>query len=830
MTRLGRRCMSLLIMVGLGARLCLGPLPLHALEPEPAAPASPVMRFDIPSTSLSGGLAQFAEQSGWQVFYSSELTDGLSTQGVSGTHSAGEALQILLRETGLGFSFVDAQTVTLKPAHTIPAPPAPAAPIQQNLADPPMRQGEKQPQAQKPVKVPEIVVKDVTERDDDATSYVAAAGSTATRTDTPLIQVPQSVGVVTQKVMQDQRALRMDQALRNVSGVVIPFLTLGNQADTVFCRGFPCAFFKNDMRNDNRNQTMTFRDIANVQRLEVLKGPPSVLYGRSDPGGIVNIITRQPQEEKYASIEQVIGSYNFYRTMADATGPLNADKTLLYRISGAYENSESFRDFVHGQRYFVAPVFTWKVSNRTTITFEGEYVRDNRTYDGGLPAIGRGIASIPISRFLSEPFNNQKVEEGRAGFLISHYFNSNWHLESRFRADRSSLLYRIVAPDAVQDDNHTLTRFLTTQDNDLQSYYWRNDLIGKLSTGPVRHRLLTGIEVGRQRVAADIGQSPYDSINIHNPLYFQNAAPAAAPFYQLRSFSNAVGAYVQDQVDLLDNLHLLIGARGDYFYLHSHANGEEQKSENYGFSPRIGVTYEPIRSVAVYANVTRSFNPVFGGLNPTPSNSNQFIPETATQYEAGIKTDIVPGRLTSTLAIYRILKKNALATNPANPFLQIQTGAQQSQGIEYDLAAQLLPGWQVIATYAYTDARLAADTDFPIGNRLPNIARHTGSFWTTYEFQEGGLRGLGVGAGIFAVGQRAGDLANTFYLPGYVRADAALYYRKPDLFARTNLIAQLNVQNLLDAQYFAGGGEGRGIAGLPGLPLAFFGSVKLEYY
>ncbi|HAP40869.1 MAG TPA: hypothetical protein DCQ94_14085, partial [Nitrospira sp.] len=163
------------------------------------------MRFDIPSSSLSGGLTQFAEQSGWQVFYSSELTDGLSTQGVSGTHSAGEALQILLRETGLGFSFVDAQTVTLKPAHTMPAPPAPAAPIQQNLADPPMRQGEKQPQAQKPVKVPEIVVKDVTERDDDATSYVAAAGSTATRTDTPLIQVPQSVGVVTQKVMQDQR-------------------------------------------------------------------------------------------------------------------------------------------------------------------------------------------------------------------------------------------------------------------------------------------------------------------------------------------------------------------------------------------------------------------------------------------------------------------------------------------------------------------------------------------------------------------------------------------------------------------------------------------------
>lgn len=196
-----------------------------------------------------------------------------------------------------------------------------------------------------------------------------------------------------------------------------------------------------------------------------------------------------------------------------------------------------------------------------------------------------------------------------------------------------------------------------------------------------------------------------------------------------------------------------------------------------------------------------------------------------------MKTDLVPGRLTSTLAIYRILKKNVLATAPNSGVvpLQIQTGAQRSQGIEYDLTAQLTPAWRVIATYAYTDARVTADTTIAVGNRLPLIARNTGSLWTTYDFQEGLLTGFGVGAGLYIVDERAGDINNSFELPGYVRTDAALYYRKQEVFAHTNLVAQLNVQNLLDQNYYIGGFQTRGAAAFAGAPLTFYGSIKLEF-
>lgn len=277
---------------------------------------------------------------------------------------------------------------------------------------------------------------------------------------------------------------------------------------------------------------------------------------------------------------------------------------------------------------------------------------------------------------------------------------------------------------------------------------------------------------------------------------------------------------MQDQLSLLDNLHVLIGARGDYFYQHSNVVGEDTKAENYAFSPRIGVTYQPVQPIAIYANVTRSFIPNFG---PFTVASNQFKPTTGTQYEAGIKTVLMPGRLTSTLAFYRILKEDALATDPINPFLFVQTGAQ---GIEFDLRAQLLPGWNIIAT----DARVTADTAIQVGNRLPLIARHTGSVWTTYDFQGAPLKGFGAGSGIFAVGERAGDVNNSFELPGYVRTDVALYYRKPEIFTRTNLVAQLNVQNLLNQEYFYSGGQARGSAAFPGAPLTFLGSIKLEFF
>lgn len=781
--------------------------------------------FNIPAQSLTSALNQFAATTGLQVSYQADLAAGRTSSSVSGTHTPVEALQALLTGTGLQFRFANDQTVTVERATPAPVLPAPSPPSQESATS--HAAAAHVSDAQKPVKVPEIVVKDVRSKD-EANTYVAEEASTATRTDTPLMLVPQSVGVVTRQLMDDQKAVRVEQALRNVSGVAIGYTAQGRAAnDTMFCRGFPCAFFKNNLRNDDFQQAFAFRDIANIQRLEVLKGPSSVLYGRSEPGGIINILTKQPLPERYASIDQIVGSYGYYRTMMDATGPLNEGKTLLYRINGAYENTDSFRDFVHGQRYFVAPVFTWKAGSNTTLTFEGEYIRDRLSSDGGLPAIGRHIAPLPRNRFLGEPFDSTGVEEGRVSVRLAHRFNDSWRIESQVRADESTITGHFTNPGAVLADNQTLTRLLFDQLADTSSYYWRNDLIGTLATGSIKHNILTGIEVGRQSGSLDLATAPFGTINIYDPIYNQTLVPSLTKGRFARTFANAAGAYIQDHIALLDNLYLLVGARGDYFYQHSTTVNGDTKAENYGFSPRIGVTYQPIPAVALYANVTRSFQPTFG---PFAAVNNLYIPTTGTQYEAGIKTELIPGRLTSTLAIYRILKKNVLATDPTNFLFQVQTGAQRSQGVEFDITAKLTDAWKAIATYAYTDARIAADTTFAVGNRLPLISRHIASFWTTYDFQEGPLQGFGAGAGVFIAGERAGDLNNTFELPGYVRADAALYYRKQEVMAKTNLVAQLNFQNLLGQDYFYGGFQTRGAAGFPGAPLSVLGSIKLEFH
>ncbi|ULA62120.1 MAG: Ferrichrome-iron receptor [Nitrospira sp.] len=782
--------------------------------------------FNIPAQPLSQALIEFATQAGVSVNADSELLTGRQNQAVIGHYADDTALEQLLNGTGLQSSQVGVNTFTILPA---PAPAGPHSldPASSGAAAAAMAQDH--PKPPKPVTVPEVVVKDVKERDDDTQSYVAEEASTATRTETPLIQVPQSVGVVTRKVMDDQKAIRVDQALRNVSGIAFSDTgQSGNAGDILFCRGFPCDYFKNYMRNGS-GQAQTFRDIANIQRIEVLKGPASVLYGRSEPGGIVNLTTKQPLPDRFASLEQIIGSYGLSRTMVDVTGPLDANKTVLFRINGAYENAGSFRDFVNSQRYFVAPVVTWNASNKTTLIVDGEYVHDHRTPDLGFPALGRGLAPLPISRFLGEPFDTLKTEEWRGGAALIHQFNKDWRIESRFRFDKSATSASRTYAAGLFPDNRTLGRFYIEQLAEVSSFYWRNDVIGTVHTGSIRHALLAGVEVGRQSTDYTTGLVPFSSIDIFNPIYGQSGMPQIARSPTIESFANSAGAYVQDQISILDNLHVLVGARGDYFYQHSTSGTArvDTKAENVGFSPRIGVTYQPINSVSVYANVTRSFIPTFG---PFAAASNLTVPSTGTQYEAGVKTDIVPGRLTSTVAVYRLVRRNILTQDPNAPLgISVQTGEQRSHGIEIDLAAQLTPAWKVIATYSYIDARISADNTFAVGNRLPLIARHTGSLWTTYDILEGPLQGLGAGIGMFAVGERAGDLGNTYEMPGYVRMDAALYYRKQDIFPRMNLVTQLNVQNLLDKDYFYGGPGIRAYNYL-GAPLSFLGSVKLEFY
>lgn len=780
------------------------------------------LTFDIPPQALSSALVTFSETTRLELLVDSRLTQGVQTPGVSGSRTLEDALRTMLVGTGLTYRFVEPRAVTLErdgPGVLVPA--AVEAPLADGEKRTPDDNGQTARNSQKPVKVPEILVKDVQERD-DTTTYVPDTASTATLTTTPIEETPQAVAVVTRKVLEDQKVIRLQEALKNVSGISNSQGGFGNSRDAFQCRGFECSTFKNGLNFDPSVQMQTFIESANVQRIEVLKGPPSVLYGRSEPGGVINIQTKQPLASRYYSLETIFGSFGLYRPTIDATGPLNENKTLLYRFNGAYENSDSFRDFVNSSRWFAAPVLTWKIGHNTTLTLEGEYLRDNRTIDRGIPAMGTRPAPIPLTRFLGEPFQRNRSEEGRAGYSLTHRFNPDWSLLSTFRMDLAKRdSFDLFVPGDPQPDG-TLERAVFPNQEVLRSYNLRNDLIGHVPTGFLDHTFLFGVQASRAESDFRSAFESFPSINIFNPVY--NVAKPNIPLTgQFDTKADSLGVYVQDQVSLLKDLKLLVGARFDYVRQTQVSDGVYSDQEDTAVSPRVGISYHMADPLYLYANYTQSFQPQVG----LSAAGQQFDPSRGTQYEAGVKVNVVPNRLMATVAVYRIIRKNLLTTDPNNLFFSIQTGEQRSQGVELDLTASLYPGWQVIASYAYTDASVQQDTDIPVGNRLRDVARHAGSVWTTYEMHDGALKGLGGGVGLFAVGERNMDILNTAQLPGYVRTDAALFYRRPNAWQGRNLTVQLNILNLLDHQYFAFA-QARNAA-FPGAPLTFLGSIRLDF-
>ena len=337
--------------------------PLLLAQATAAAETSDTVDFNIPPQALGSAITAFGDQANYRLLLPSDLAEGRSTSGVSGRHTPEEALALMLAGTGLSYRMTEARTMTLEP---VAARPLPLAPLSQEPAPPnPNTQIQAVP---KPVKVPEIVVKEVEDR-----GYAVDESSSATRIPAPIHDTPRSVEVVTRQVLDDQKVIRFSEALRNVSGVS-QSSTQGGQGGTFMIRGFASDLnvFKNGFRDDSTFSARAQRDIINIESVEVVKGPPSYLYGRSDPGGVINQVTKAPLRNPYYSAEMIVGSYGLYRPTIDIGGPLNESKTLTYRFNGMYESAESYRDGVKTERIFLAPTFGWEMSSRTTLRFDGE--------------------------------------------------------------------------------------------------------------------------------------------------------------------------------------------------------------------------------------------------------------------------------------------------------------------------------------------------------------------------------------------------------------------------------------------------------------------------
>ncbi len=621
-------------------------------------------------------------------------------------------------------------------------------------------------------------------------------------------------------------------------------------------RGFASELnvFKNGFRDDSTFSSRTQRDIINIESVEVVKGPPSYLYGRSDPGGVINQVTKAPLKNRYYSAEMIVGSYGLYRPQIDIGGPLNESKTLTYRFNGMYESAESYRDGVKSQRIFLAPTFGWEMSSRTTLRFEGEYLFDRSPIDRGLIAFGNGVAPIPISRFLGDPNRKMEVQQGKATITLWHEINDMFRWRTAFRAaaarSRYSSLESNFLVGAESDGILNLARYEIP--TTVQSHYLQNELHGNFFTGSIKHKTIIGIELGRENSSAtasgDFGgdtttPGAFSYINIFNPNDRLFLNPTLTKFSDASQQNNILGAYVGDQVDLLDNLHMHFGGRFDLFdqTITNRPDGltptgSENTKTDTAFSPSVGIAYQPWKPITLYANYTESFAPQSAGSRSI--SGNLFDPERGKSYEGGVKYEAFGGKLRSTVAVFDIKKKNVLTADPLNGFFfSVATGEQRSKGVEFDISGQILPGWDIIANYAYIDTRVTKDLLFAEGSRAPNSALHQGSLWTTYFFQEGVVKGFGAGIGMYAQGKRNGifqcqDPANCqapFELAGYVRMDAALYYRKQEVFNKTNLLAAINFTNLLDHRYFSGAQNFREIV-YTGAPFTAVGSLRFEFY
>jgi len=720
--------------------------------------------------------------------------------------------------TGLVFGITSAATAAQPPQQ----PETPQA--QQPDNQPPQAQqpDNQTPQEQPTAQEDEPIELVVTGEQD---GYRVSDTATGTRTDTPLRDIPQSIQVVPQQILRDQQVTRLDDALRNVAGVSQDFNS--GPSATYRIRGFE-ALNNNLLRNGQVDPGAgELVELSNVERVEVLKGPASVLFGFGNPGGSINIVTKRPLSDPFYALDASFGNNSFYRGALDLSGPLNDSKTVLYRLNTAYRNSGSFIDLYNGENFNISPVISVAIGERTNLILEGDYIEStDRGFTPFVPPVGSVLPNpngkIPRNRNVGEPSDIIEQTVTRLGYQLEHKFNDQWSLRNAFLFNFRDYSDKRTFPLSFEPDNQTLNRSYRQFEFQSRSYTLSTNVVGKFSTGSIEHQLLFGVDLNsfENKVPRFVSASAAQ-LNVFNPVY--GLLPGAlSDELSNTTITNSLGIYLQDQIALTDNLKVLLGARFDIFDQKSEdfsANTESSQSDS-AVSPRFGIVYQPIPPISLYASYVSSFTPASGAFLFGASLDNPLEPERGRQYEVGVKADL-NDRLSATLAFYDLTRSNVLTEDPNNPGFQIQTGEQNSQGIELNVAGEISPGWNFIAGYAYTDARITEDNTLGVGNKLPNTPAHSFNLWTTYQIQEGDLQGLGAGIGFFFVGDRAGDLGNTYEIPSYFRTDATVFYN------RDRFRVGLNFRNLFDIEYFENGSSATRVN--YGQPFTVIGTISWQF-
>lgn len=677
--------------------------------------------------------------------------------------------------------------------------------------------------------------------DEAENNYYVPDASTATRTDIPLRDLPQSVQIIPQQVIEDRQATSLEEIVTSSSGVTFSGDNFGRGANFAI-RGFNnTAILRDGFRVYNRF-AQGIPETANLERIEIVKGPASVVFGESEPGGLINLVSKQPLAEPFYNLQLQLGNDSFVRFPVDLSGPLTESANLNYRLNALYQYEESFRDFDNGlERFFIAPTLAWQITDNTDLSFNLEYTDETRPVDLGTTVIGDEPADIPRERILNNPSDRGEREFINTGYTFEHRFNEDWKIRNAFRYISNNFgpiedNETSAVPVLLDEDTNVLTRTFTQQEREEDSFTLYTNVEGNFATGKIEHNLLFGIDLNHSQTDLSTRFDPFPLapsnpnltfIDIFNPDY--EAFPAPDPenidFFNNDDVSNdRLGIYLQDKIDLLDNLILLAGLRYDTFdqTITNNLTDTEVSQDSDAVTPRIGIVYQPIEAISLYTNYSESFNPKPFLYNRS-FDGTLLEPETGEGFEVGVKADLVPDRLAATVAYFNITKENVATEDGFNPFAAVVVAQQQSQGVELDLTGEIQPGWNIIASYAYIDSEITEDDnpDF-VGNRFPNIPENSASLWTTYEIQQGDLEGLGLGIGLNYVGERQGGLPNSFEIDSYFLTNAALFYN------RQNWQLRLNFNNLFDVDFIetVDTSTVRGI--IPGRPFQVRGSVSVQ--
>jgi catecholate siderophore receptor len=643
------------------------------------------------------------------------------------------------------------------------------------------------------------------------TTYNPSHAVSATKIDAPLRDIPQTVNVVPQQILRDQNARSMESVLKTVPGVG---LSHGDgQRDQVTIRGF--SAIADQFIDGLRDDALYFRDLSNVEQVEVIKGPASVLYGRGSSGGLVNRITKKPGVDK-SEVAVQVGSWNQRRGEFDIGRNL-ADSGVAFRVTGAVERADSYRDKQFLDREALAPSLSFKLGADTSLLLQAEYLSDERVTDFGIPAyLGRPVKVSPSTYYGAE--NARDVDTSKAkvtamGFTLNHRFNEQFSLRNAFRHYDYELNRRNTLVGSVTAQTASLTRGNVFRDED--GYFNQTELTQKLKIGGMGHQILYGVEFGKQnKDQFFLNQANAATVSLFDPV--NPILPLAAtglPSTDNRGIMKTESAYIQDLVAFSKEWKLLAGARYDRFQQETEeriANRPDLSRTDAEWSPRAGIVYQPTLTQSYYASISKSFQPSAEAF-PLAANNEQIAPEKTTNTEVGAKFDFFGGLASATASIFRLERTNIKTTDPAATNRLIPIGEQRTDGLELTFNGDLSDGWQVWAGYAYLDARVTKSAPGSAGidgKRATLTPKHSANLWVTKTFA-GAYR---TGAGINYVDERAADPANTVMLPGYTTVDFMLGYR----LAKLDL--QLNINNVFDREYIVSGHGSSPNLNLPGAP------------